>query len=113
MSRAALAGLLVCLLAPQTNAESTAIDEEKEEASVDAALTELLASPQATVRTLITSINEDNKAAAAKCLDLSDFNVVITEKKGQHLAPLLKEIIDRMRRVRYADHLGLWRATDV
>ena len=93
-----LAGLLCCLLLA-----THAIADESDQVVVDAELVELLASPQATVRTVITSINENNKAMAAKCLDLSDIRDFIAANKGQHLAPLLKEIIDRMQRVRYED----------
>ena len=98
-----LAGLFAGLLTAPAIAESTAIAADRDDVTDQVELVNLLASPQATVHTLITSVNENNKATAVQCLDLSDFNSVIAANKGQHLAPLLKEIIDRMQRVRYGD----------
>lgn len=71
------------------------------EATANAELMGLLATPRQTVETFITRINEGNPDQAAVCLDLSAYNSITVTKKGPRHAAHLKEIIDRMRRVDY------------
>ena len=71
------------------------------EATANAELIGLLATPRQTVETFITRINEGNPDQAAVCLDLSAYNSITVTKKGPRHAAHLKEIIDRMRRVDY------------
>ena len=60
-----------------------------------------LDSPQATLRTLITSVNEGH--GAVECFDLSNLNPILAHQRGPRLAKRLKEIIDRVRRINYDD----------
>lgn len=82
--------------------ETPATAEAETKPTIDPQLAERLSSPAKTMETFLTAVNEDRLADAAECLDLSQ--VTLTEQvKATEYAYKLKEIIDRMVRVKFED----------
>ena len=92
-----LQGMTDISLTPATEKESTG------EAAPPKAPPEDLSSPRETMRTFLTAMNDIKRGDAERIqdairtLDLSEVNPLVVRERGEHLAWLLLEVLDRTR----------------
>jgi MscS family membrane protein len=79
--------------------------KEKESPTIDVAagVPAEFRSARATVRTFMDAMAKGDKAAAAKCLDLSDVSPATVDETGAKLVDQLQFVMDRIRAVLYQD----------
>ena len=84
-------------LAEAEKEDEQASTAETTQSEIDPEQLKMLASPRATIQSLIAHINQDDKTKAAQCLDLSNRSTVDAESHGDVLAYRIKATIDRIR----------------
>ncbi|MES9893805.1 MAG: hypothetical protein ABW141_02780, partial [Candidatus Thiodiazotropha endolucinida] len=95
--------LIVILLTAADSGWAEQVSEKTSEPEVSAkeAIPENLSSPRATMETFLHAMNDikrgapDRIEAAVSTLDLSDINPIVRKERGQDLAWMLLEVLDR------------------